>query len=128
MSAIAPLLTPELGIAAIAAVLAAAIRGYSGFGADIIWAPVSVLVFGSVEAVTIMGITGFVAAIPICLIAARDTDWRELWPIFCGHRDHHPSRRCGAGGVTAAQTSWPIAPVVSHCYVALCRAKPPFGF
>lgn len=77
-------MTPELAIAAAFTVLGSAIRGYSGFGANIVLAPVLALLFGPVEAVAIMGMVGLVATVPLTISVAKDTAWREIAPMLIG--------------------------------------------
>ena len=84
ISIVSGLLTPELAIAATFAVLAAAVRGYAGFGANIILAPVYALLFDPVDAVAMMGLVGLVATIPLTISVAKDTAWREIGPMLIG--------------------------------------------
>lgn len=78
------LLTFELGIAAGIAVLGSAIRGYAGFGANIILAPTFAFLFGPLEAVVILGVVGFLSTIPLVASVARDTAWSQIAPMLIG--------------------------------------------
>ena len=68
----------DLVIASVFAMAGAAIRGLTGFGANLIWAPVLVVLYGPAETVVIMGITGLLSAFPIFVPAMSMVDWREL--------------------------------------------------
>lgn len=74
----------NLAIAAAVAVLSAAIRGFTGFGSNLIWGPVLLWLFGPVEMVAIMALTGGMAAAQICIPAARIAHWRDIWVILLG--------------------------------------------
>lgn len=81
---ISGLFTTQLALAGLAAIVGAAVRAYAGFGTNIIWAPVLALLFGPVEAITIMAIANLVASVPLCVSVARDVDWPEVSPILLG--------------------------------------------
>ncbi len=68
----------DLVIASIFAMVGAAIRGLTGFGANLIWAPALVVLYGPAEAVAIMGITGILSAFPMFVPAMGKVDWREI--------------------------------------------------
>lgn len=68
----------DLVIASIFAMVGAAIRGLTGFGANLIWAPALVVLYGPVETVAIMGITGILSAVPMFVPAMGKVDWREI--------------------------------------------------
>ena len=72
----------DLVIASMFAMAGAAIRGLTGFGANLIWAPVLVVLYGPAETVVIMGITGLLSAFPIFVPAMSVVDWRELRVII----------------------------------------------
>ena len=84
MELLSAILTPELAVAAAVAVLAAAMRGLTGFGANLIWGPALALLYGPVEMVAIMGLTGLVGTVHLCLPAIRHADWHEMTPIIVG--------------------------------------------
>lgn len=72
----------DLMIASIFAIAGAAIRGITGFGANLIWAPALVVLYGPAETVAIMGITGILSAFPIFVPAMSKVDWREIGIII----------------------------------------------
>ena len=78
------LFTLELAIAAGFAVLGSAIRGYAGFGANIILAPVFAFLFGPQEAVLILGVVGLISTIPLVASVAKDTAWGQITPMLLG--------------------------------------------
>ncbi|MDP6428546.1 MAG: sulfite exporter TauE/SafE family protein [Rhodospirillales bacterium] len=89
------LLDINLAIAGAVAVAAAVLRGFTGFGANLIWAPVLLFLWGPVEAVAIMGLTGLAAAAQACVPEIRRADWPEITPIVVA------SAICGPLGVVA---------------------------
>lgn len=74
--------TSDLVIAAAMAVAAAAIRGLTGFGSNLLWGPVLVLLYGPIETVAIMGMTAALSVSPIFVPAMRHVNWREIWTIM----------------------------------------------
>ena len=71
----------DMAIAGGFAVAAAMLRGFTGFGANLIWGPVLIFLWGPVEAVAIMGLTGMSASVQACIPEARKADWPEITPI-----------------------------------------------
>ena len=78
------LLTPELAIAAGVAALGSAIRGYAGFGANIILTPAYAFLFGPLDAVVILGVVGLIASAPLVVSVAKDTAWGQIMPMLLG--------------------------------------------
>ena len=76
------LLDHNLAIAGVFAVAAAMLRGFTGFGANLIWGPVLIFLWGPVEAVAIMGLTGISASLQGCIPEIRKADWPEITPII----------------------------------------------
>ena len=72
----------NLAIAAAVAVFSAAIRGFTGFGSNLIWGPVLLYLYGPVEMVAIMAMTGAMAVLQIAVPAARIAEWREIGVIM----------------------------------------------
>jgi hypothetical protein len=72
----------NLAIAAAFAVLSAAIRGFTGFGSNLIWGPVLLYLYGPVEMVAIMAMTGAMAILQIAVPAARIANWRDIRVIL----------------------------------------------
>ena len=57
----------DMGIAVVFAIASAMLRGFTGFGANLIWGPVLIFLWGPVETVAIMGITGLAASLQACV-------------------------------------------------------------
>jgi uncharacterized membrane protein YfcA len=76
-----PYLTPGFGLAALAGFVGAYIRGYTGFGTNLIWAPVLVSVVNPVEALAIMGMVGLVGTIQLTIPVMKYVDWKGIYPI-----------------------------------------------
>lgn len=72
----------DLVIASIFAMAGAAIRGLTGFGANLILAPALLILYGPAETVAIMGITGIISSLPIFVPAMSKVDWREIQIII----------------------------------------------
>ena len=64
--------------------MGSAIRGYAGFGANIILAPVFAFLFGPQEAVLILGVVGLISTIPLVASVAKDTAWGQITPMLLG--------------------------------------------
>ena len=77
-----PYLTFEFSVAILAGFLGAYIRGFTGFGANLIWAPALVTVMEPVQALAIMGIVGLVSTTQIALPVLKKITWREVYPII----------------------------------------------
>jgi uncharacterized protein len=70
-------------IAAVAfAVLAALVRGFSGFGAALIYVPLVAAVYDPVIASATMLLINFVAGVPFTLSAVPHCQWRDVLPIW----------------------------------------------
>jgi uncharacterized membrane protein YfcA len=72
----------NMAIAAAFAVVSAMLRGFTGFGANLIWGPVLIFLWGPVEAVAIMGLAGISASLQGCIPEIRKADWPEITPII----------------------------------------------
>ena len=72
----------DMAIAGIFAIAAAMLRGFTGFGANLIWGPVLIFLWGPVEAVAIMGLTGLFASVQACIPEVRKANWSEITPII----------------------------------------------
>jgi len=79
-----PYLTFEFGMAALAGFAGAYIRGFTGFGSNLIWAPVLVTVIDPVQAVAIMGLVGMFGTAQIVIPVAKVADWKGIYPIILG--------------------------------------------
>jgi len=76
------ILTQDLLIAGIFAIAGSAIRGLTGFGANLVWGPALVVIYGPAETVAIMGISSLLSAFPIFMPAVKHVDWREIGTII----------------------------------------------
>ena len=77
-----PYLTFEFGIAMLAGFAGAYIRGFTGFGSNLIWAPALVTVIEPVQAVAIMGIVGLAGTTQVALPILKNVVWKEVYPII----------------------------------------------
>ena len=74
-------LTFGFAMAALAGFVGAYIRGFTGFGSNLIWAPVLVTVMDPVQAVAIMVLVGAVGSIQIIVPVFKQADWKGIYPI-----------------------------------------------
>lgn len=72
---------PLFWVAALAAFLAAIIRGFSGFGAGLVFMPVGAACFGPKVAAGILMVIDTVLILPFVARAVRIVDWREILPL-----------------------------------------------
>ena len=77
-----PYLTFEFSIAILAGFAGAYVRGFTGFGSNLIWAPALVTVMEPVQAVAIMGIVGLAGTTPVALPILKNVVWIEVYPII----------------------------------------------
>lgn len=84
MPALSLLADPLFWIAAIAALAASTIRGFSGFGAGLVFVPVGAACFGPRVAAGVLYIIDSILILPFVLKAAQIVDWRELAPLGLG--------------------------------------------
>jgi uncharacterized membrane protein YfcA len=75
---------PLFWIAACAAFVAAMVRGFSGFGAGLIFMPVAAACFGPKPAAGILFIIDTILILPFVAKAAPIVDWREILPLGIG--------------------------------------------
>ncbi len=78
------LFDPLFGVAALAALAAAIVRGFSGFGAGLIFMPVAAACFGPTPAAGILFVIDTVLILPFAVRAAKLVDWREILPLGMG--------------------------------------------
>jgi len=64
------------------AVLAAIVRAFTGFGANVVWGPVLMLYYGPVEMVAIMAIAAVATSFQIAIPSAKQADWRVIGIMF----------------------------------------------
>ena len=77
-----PYLTFEFSIAILAGFAGAYIRGFTGFGSNLIWAPALVTVMEPVQAVAIMGIVGLAGTTQVALPILKNIVWKDIYPII----------------------------------------------
>jgi uncharacterized membrane protein YfcA len=78
---IEPYLTVDFGVAASAGFVGAYVRGYTGFGTNLIWAPVLVSVMDPVEALAVMGMVGLLGTVQLTIPVVKFADWKGIYPI-----------------------------------------------
>lgn len=78
---LAGIAAPEFAIAAAVAVLGGMVHGYTGFGAGLVMVPFYALLFGPVETIGVIFISGLLASARVYPRAARLARWRELAPM-----------------------------------------------
>ena len=82
MMNLANYLTLDFSLAILAGFFGAYIRGFTGFGANLIWAPALVTVIEPVQAVAIMGIVGLISTAQVALPIIKKVNWKEIYPII----------------------------------------------
>lgn len=70
-----------LVLAALTVTLAGIVRGFAGFGAALVMAPVLALLYGATVAVPMMSAMEVPALFQIARIAQRETDWKRTGPM-----------------------------------------------
>ncbi len=75
---------PLFWIAALAALVASAVRGFSGFGAGLIFMPVAAACLGPKSAAGILYIVDTLLILPFVVKAVQVVDWREIMPLGVG--------------------------------------------
>ena len=63
------------------AALAGLVLGFTGFGGALVIMPLMAILYGPVEALGLMGISAFLASLPIGWTAAHKTNWPEVGPM-----------------------------------------------
>lgn len=71
----------DLSWALAIAALAGLVLGFTGFGGALVMMPLMAILYGPVEALGLMGISTFLASLPIGWTAARETNWPEVGPM-----------------------------------------------
>lgn len=75
---------PLFWVAAITAFVASIVRGFSGFGAGLIFMPIAAACLGPKTAAGILYIIDGILVLPFVIGAARVVDWREILPLGIG--------------------------------------------
>jgi len=79
---LAPFLTFGFAMAALAGFVSGVVRGFTCFGANLVWAPVLVTVMDPIQALAIMGMVGLAGTVQIAIPVAKVADWNGLYPII----------------------------------------------
>jgi uncharacterized protein len=74
-------LRPDLLIAMAATLAAGIVRGFSGFGAAMLAAPIFALLYAPAQAVATVAALGTLASLQLQFGALRHTDWRQIVPL-----------------------------------------------
>src|SRR3712207_6580646 len=77
-------LTPPVWVALAAALLAGLARGFSGFGAALIFVPIASAALGPKLAVPLLLVTDGVMTLPMIPSAARRCDWTDVLAMAAG--------------------------------------------
>ena len=75
-------LTLDFLIISLAGFVGAYIRGFTGFGSNLVWAPVLVMFIDPIQAVAIMGLVGFFGTTQIAIPVYKIVGWKEIYPII----------------------------------------------
>jgi uncharacterized membrane protein YfcA len=75
---------PQFLATALAALVAALVRGFSGFGAGLIFMPIAAACFGPKDAAGILYIIDTVLILPFVAKAVKIVDWRDVLPLGIG--------------------------------------------
>jgi uncharacterized membrane protein YfcA len=75
---------PLFWIVALAAFVAALVRGFSGFGAGLIFMPIAAACLGPKPAAGILFVIDTLLILPFVLRAVKIVDWREVLPLGAG--------------------------------------------
>ena len=75
---------PLFHLAAVAALAAAIVRGFSGFGAGLIFMPVGAACFGPKSAAGILFVIDTILILPFVIKAVKIVAWREILPLGIG--------------------------------------------
>jgi len=75
---------PLFWVAALAALAASCVRGFSGFGAGLIFMPVAAACLGPKTAVGVLYVIDTILVLPLMIRATRMVDWHEILPLGIG--------------------------------------------
>jgi uncharacterized membrane protein YfcA len=75
---------PLFVAAALAALVAALVRGFSGFGAGLIFMPIAAACFGPKVAAGVLFVIDTVLILPFVWKAAGRADWKDVLPLGIG--------------------------------------------
>jgi uncharacterized membrane protein YfcA len=80
-----PEFDPSLALVAVLATIAGLVRGFSGFGAGMIFMPGASIILGPKLAVVVLLLLDSVPALPIILPAMKIVSWRTVMPTILGY-------------------------------------------
>jgi uncharacterized protein len=75
---------PAFWIVALAALVAAVVRGFSGFGAGLIFMPIAAALLGPKSAAGILYVIDTILILPFVAKAVRIADWHDVIPLAIG--------------------------------------------
>jgi len=75
---------PLFWIAFVTALVASAVRGFSGFGAGLIFMPIAAACFGPKVAAGVLYVIDTIVILPYVAKAVSKVDWREIVPLGVG--------------------------------------------
>jgi len=87
----ATFLDPRFPALALAALVAGLVRGFSGFGAAMIFVPVAAALYSPQHAVVLLFIADGVVTLPLVLRALKFCAWREVAPLAVGATLAYPA-------------------------------------
>lgn len=79
-----PFAEPRFAWLALAAMLAGLVRGFSGFGAAMMFMPIASAAYDPVTAIAVLWVIDFVVSLPYLAPQLRQCVWREVVPLVAG--------------------------------------------
>jgi len=110
---------PRVLVLAFAALLAGLVRGFTGFGAGMVFIPVATAVYDPVMAVTLLFIIDAVTTTPMLLPHFRACTWREVLPLALGGTLAFPLGLTFMLSVDPAIVRWGLSAFVMLVVVAM---------
>ena len=83
-AALLAMLDHRFAFAALAAAGAGFVRGFSGFGAAMVFVPVAAALYEPKEAVVLLFVMDLLIPIPVIVRSVPHCNWREILPLFLG--------------------------------------------
>jgi len=80
-SLISEIVASDVGVGFIAAMFAAAMTAYAGFGGGLVIVPVFALIFGPVQGIAIAAVCGVIGQIQVVPNAVANAKWSEVVPL-----------------------------------------------
>ena len=78
------IIDPQLILAVLIAITAAALTSYVGFGGALIMVPLFTILFGPVDAIAITTLCSVLSLSPVVFKVARDVEWSQALPLSIG--------------------------------------------